>query len=173
MMTGIIIISLISLLFDGVLTNYLPYLINDLTFFIPMFTVITIFLIYPLFYKEHKKYLIYTCILGGIYDLFYTNLFLFDTFLFLLLGLITIYIYKTFDVSKIRVLFHLIFIIALYEILFALCIKIFNLVPISIERLIYKITHSFLLNIIYGYIIHIIISKVAKKKLNYKIYKTN
>ena len=33
MMTGIIIISLISLLFDGVLTNYLPYLINDLTFF--------------------------------------------------------------------------------------------------------------------------------------------
>lgn len=170
-MTSIIVICLISLLMDGLLTNYLPYLVNDLTLFTPMFTVIVVFLIYPLFYKENKKYLIGVFILGCVYDLFYTNLVFFDGLIFLLLGFITIFIYKTFDVTSIRVFIHLTLTIILYESFFAGLIKLFNLVPMSFDRLLFKISHSILLNLIYGFILYLIIRKIVKRKASYKIYK--
>ena len=43
-----IIIIITSIILDGLLTDYLPYLVNDLTLFTPMLTLVTIFIIYPL-----------------------------------------------------------------------------------------------------------------------------
>lgn len=165
-MISIIIISIISIILDGILTNYLPYLVNDLTFFTPMFTVVLTFILYPLFFKNNNKYLIYLFILGIIYDLFYTNLLLFNGFIFVLLGYISIFIYKNFPVTIFRVIFYIILIISIYESMFALLILIFNLVPITFERLIYKISHSIILNVIYGFIIYLIVLKIVNKNRN-------
>ncbi len=164
------IISILSLLLDGILTNYLPYLVNDLTLFTPLLTVVLIFIIYPFFYKNNKNYLIYLFILGTIYDLFYTNLLFFNGIIFTLLGFITLSIYKTFEITKLRLIFYIIFIICLYECSFAFFIKIFNLVPISLEKLIYKIDHSIILNVFYGMIMYFIIEKITKNKKNSKLY---
>ncbi len=162
-MTAIIIISIISIIVDGILTNYLPYLVNDLTLFTPMFTVILTFILYPLFFKNNKNYLIYLFILGIIYDLLYTNLLFFNGFIFVFLGYISIFIYKNFPVTVFRVMFYLILIIIIYESTFALCILIFDLVPITFDRLIYKISHSIILNIIYGLVIYLITLKIVNK----------
>ena len=78
-----IIIIIISLLLDGILSNYLPYLVNDLSLFTSLFTLVSIFIIYPFFKKKEKKYLITIFIIGIIYDLFYTNLLFFNGVLFL------------------------------------------------------------------------------------------
>lgn len=165
-MMPIILISIITIILDGILTNFLPYLVNDLTIFTPMFTVVLTFVLYPLFFKNNKTYLIYLFILGIIYDLFYTNLLFFNGFIFVFLGYISIFIYKNFSVTIFRVIFHLILIITIYESMFALCILIFDLVPITFSRLIYKISHSITLNIIYGFVIYLIILKIVNKNRN-------
>ena len=46
---------IISFIFDGVLTNYLPYLVNDLSLFTPLLTVVSIFILYPLNRKKENK----------------------------------------------------------------------------------------------------------------------
>lgn len=158
-----IIILVISILLDGILTLYLPYLPGNLSLFTPMLTIVSLILIYPFYRKKEKNYFITIFLVGLIYDLLYTNLLFYDAVVFLLLGLIIKKIYKDFDVTNIKISLYIILIIVIYELLFALFIIIFNLVPMTLSRLIYKITHSILLNIIYGETALFIINKVPKK----------
>jgi rod shape-determining protein MreD len=159
----IIIIFIISLLLDGVLTNYLPYLVNDLSLFTPLLTLTSIFIIYPFYKKREKNYFITVFIIGIIYDLFYTNMLFFNAILFLIIGIITKFIYKNFNITYIKLIIYLTIIITIYESLTCLILIIFNLVPVTLYKLFYKISHSLLLNIIYGEILLLIINLIPKK----------
>jgi len=158
-----IIILIISFTLDGILTNFLPYLVNDLSLFTPLLTLVSIFIIYPFYRKKQKNYFITIIILGILYDLFYTNLLLFNASLFTIIGFITKYIYKNFKINYIRIIIYIILIITIYESLTAIILLILNLVPITLNNVIYKITHSIILNIIYTEILYLIINKLPKK----------
>lgn len=158
-----IIIIITSIILDGLLTNYLPYLVNDLTLFTPMLTLVTIFIIYPFYRKKIKKYYLIVFIIGIIYDLLYTNLLFFNAILFLIIAYISRFIHKNYEVTYLRIIIYIPVLIIIYESLTALIILIFNLVPITFERLYYKITHSLLLNIIYVEIITLIINLLPNK----------
>ena len=159
------IIFIISLLLDGILTNFIPYMNSDLSLFTPMFTIVSLILIYPLFKKEKKKYLIYCFIAGLLYDLLYTNLLFLNGLVFLLLGLVIMKIDQLFGNSYIKILINIFVIISIYEILIVLILLIFNLVPLTLDKLLYKIEHSLLLNLIYGEIVYIILNLIPKKYL--------
>ena len=58
---------------------------------------------------------------------------------------------------------HLLIIIVLYELLFVLVLVIFNLVPVTLDKIVYKISHSIILNLIYGEVIYIVLSLLPKK----------
>lgn len=158
-----IIIIIISILLDGILTNILPYTVNNLSIFTPMFTILIPIIIYPFYIKEEKKYLITLIITGIIYDIFYTNLLFFNAIVLFIFGLIIIKLYKNIGYNYIKVLIYSILGIILYELFNTIIILIFNLVPITPYKLFYKISHSLLLNIIYISIIYIIIKKIPKK----------
>ncbi len=158
-----IIIVIISLVLDGILSNFLPYLVNDLSLFTPLFTLVSIFIIYPFFKKKEKKYLITIFIIGVIYDLFYTNLLFFNGILFFIIGLLTIYSYKIYEMNFIKLLVYIIIVISLYEVLTASILLIFNIVSITFYKVIYKISHSLILNIIYGELLYLIIKKIPVK----------
>lgn len=158
-----ITIAIISLILDGILTNFLPSLTNDLSLFTPLLTLVSIFLIYPFFKKKEKKYLIMIFIIGIIYDLLYTNLLFFNASLFLIIAIISIYIYKNFEIDYLKLIIYITIIIVVYELLTVLIIFGYNLVPITLNKVLYKITHSILLNIIYSEIIYFIIKKLPKK----------
>ena len=164
-----IVIVVISLFLDGILTNYLPYLVNDLSLFTPLLTLISIFIIYPFHRKEEKKYFIILFILGITYDLLYTNLLFFNAILFVGIGVLTKYIYKTFEINYFKILIYIPIIIIVYESSIALILLLFNIVPITLYRLIYKISHSLLLNIIYGELLYLIIKVLPKKWKKIKI----
>ncbi len=157
------IIMTISLLLDGLLTNYLPYLINDLTWFTPMLTLVSIFILYPFYRKREKKYLITVFILGMIYDLFYTNLLFFNASLFFMIGYISIKIQKNFDLSYLKIILYTIIVITTYESLTGLFLWLYHIVPITIPKVLYKISHSLILNIIYLEIVYYIIKIIPKK----------
>ena len=161
-MLGIIILA-ISIYLDGFLTLFLPFLPGGLSIFTPMLTIVSIFIIYPLYRKQEKKYFTILFIVGIIYDLLYTNLLFYDSIIFIFLGLIIRKIYKDFTVEHIKLSIHIIILIVVYELLFSFFIIVFNLVPLTITKVAYKITHSILLNIIYGELLYTIISKLPNK----------
>ena len=107
-----ILIMIVSLLLDGIITNYLPYIPNHLSLFTPLLTVITIFIITPLYQKKNKQYYVLLFIFGIIYDLFYTNLLFLNAFLFAGIGFISKYIYKNYELTYIRLIIYLILIIS-------------------------------------------------------------
>lgn len=164
-----LLIIILSLLLDGIITNYLPYLVNDLSLFTPLLTVVSLFIIYPFYRKKESKYFATAFILGIAYDLLYTNLLFFNAILFLIIALVTYLIYKNFELSFFRLILYITVIIILYEVITALIILVFNLTPITVEKLIYKINHSLISNIIYAEIIYILLKLIPKKYLKTSI----
>lgn len=158
-----IVIIIISLLLDGLLTNYLPFLVNNLSLFTPLFTLISISIIYPFYRKKEKEYYSMVFIIGIIYDLCYTNLLFLNAIMFLIIAIVSKYIYKNFEITFFRLIVYTIIIITIYEFITAGIIGILGLVPITIERIIYKITHSIVLNVIYVEIIYLILKLIPKK----------
>ena len=112
MLTSIIL--LISIILDGILTNYLPYLVNDLSLFTPLLTVVSIFILYPLNRKKETKFFILMFIVGIIYDLLYTNLLFLNGLLFFLIAFISKIIYKNFETSYFKLIIYTILIILIY-----------------------------------------------------------
>lgn len=157
------IIMLLSLLLDGILTNYLPYLPNNLSFFTPMLTLVSIIIIYQFYRKDEKKYYINIFILGFIYDLFYTNLLFFNAVLFTIIAIINKKIQKTTSLNFFNILIETIVIIIIYELLTGFILFTYNIVPVTIIKVLYKIIHSILLNVIYIEVLYFILKKIPKK----------
>ena len=164
-----IVLLIISLILDGLLTNYLPYLVNDLSLFTPLLTVVTIFIIYPGFRKRERKYFITIFIVGLVYDLLYTNLLFYNGVLFIVIGLFNIYLNKKIQVNYLTELLILIMNIVVYILLNSLIILICNLTIISIDKIVYVILHSLIINIVYGYILFFIIKRISSKNKKLKL----
>ena len=158
-----LIIVIISLLLDGILTNFLPYLYTNLSIFTPLLTLVSIFMIYQLKKKKERNYFIIIFIIGIIYDLLYTNLLFFNGVLFIVLGLLIKYIYKTYEITPLRLILYLIILISSYESLTGIILLIYNVVPVTFYKVFYKIINSLFLNIIYGELIYLIIYLIPKK----------
>lgn len=162
-MLASIIILIISFILDGVLTNFLPYGVENISLFTPLLTIVALVVIYNFFYHKEKNYYILSFVIGILYDLFYTNLLFLDGLLFLLIAFVITKIYKLVGFNYMWIALDILISIIIYECSFALVIVIFNLVPMSIYRLLYKIGHSIILNIIYGELLYFIIKLLPKK----------
>ena len=162
MITSLIII-IVSILLDGILTNYLPYLYTNLSIFTPLLTLVSIFIIYPFFRKKEKTYFILIFIIGIIYDLLYTKLLFFNGVLFIVIGLLIKYIYKTYEMTPVRIILYIAIIITSYESLTGIILLIYNVVPVTLYKIFYKIINSLLLNIIYGELLYLIIKIIPTK----------
>lgn len=161
-MLPIIIVS-ISLLLDGFLTNILPYTVENLSLLTPSLTLISLLLIYPFYRKKETKYTTLILITGVIYDLLYTNLLFFNAILFYIVIRIMQYIYKNYEINYFTIIINTIIAITTYEVLQVIIISIYNLYPITLYSLVYKIKSSLLLNIIYAELIYFIISIIPRK----------
>lgn len=163
----LIIIS--SFILDIILSNVLPFMKGDLSIFTSLFVPITIYLIYPFYKNQELRYYIESFIIGIIYDLIFTNLLFFDGVIFLIISLVSVKIYKNFIVDKYKNIMYVFLIIILYEFLVASIFLIFNLVPISFYDFIYKISHTLLINVVYGFLLYEIIGSGSRQK---KLFRT-
>ena len=154
-----VIILVISFFLDGILSNFLPYMVGDLSFFTPMLTITSLVVIYPFFTKHKKTYFIICFVTGIIYDFMYTNLLFYNAILFFGVGLLTMLLYRYIRYTWISLLLFIFLGIVGYECMNALVILIFQLVPMTFYRLLCKIIHSLL----YGEVIYLIIWLLPKK----------
>lgn len=158
-----VLIGIISLILEIILSNFLPYLNTDLSLFTPMFSIVSLFFIYSFFKKEKYKYFIFSFIFGIIYDLFFTNLIFFNGILFLGIAFLITLLYENLEINFLNVILEMIIIITVYELLTVFIILIFNLVQVTPLKVLYKISHSLIINIIYGEILYFIIKHLPKK----------
>lgn len=150
-----IILIILSLLLDG----YLSTIISSSSYFLPLLTLTTIYLIYPKYNKKIRSYKLIVIIVGLIYDLLYTNLLLFHAVIFYILSFLIIHIYKNYSQTKLTTILSLIILIVVYELLVASIFFIFQVSTITFIKLITKIFKSLLLNIIYALVLTPILKK--------------
>lgn len=155
----IYILILISIYLDGLLTIYLASFFNNLSIFTPLFTLITIGILGFNLKDKKNKYLTISFVVGLIYDLLYTNILFLNSFLFLIIALITIRIINRYSFNFFKLIIYLLTVIIVYEfIYFLLIIIIYPKIYTPID-LIYKISHSLLLNIVYGEFLYFLLEK--------------
>lgn len=164
-----ILIIISSFILDIILSNVLPFMKGDLSIFTSLFVPITIYLIYPFYKNQELRYYIESFIIGIIYDLIFTNLLFFDGVIFLIISLVSVKIYKNFIVDKYKNIMYVFLIIILYEFLVASIFLIFNLVPICFYDFVYKISHTLLINVVYGFLLYEIIGSGSRQK---KLFRT-
>lgn len=157
-------ILIISFVLEGLLSNFLPYMVQNITYFNPLFTLVSICLIYPFYQKDRKKYYLLAGLIGFLYDLFYTNLLFLNMYLFIITAFLVHCFYKKIRISKWTFPLLLICMITLYQGIYILLLVIFNVVPITLDNAIYWISHSYILNIVYGQILYLIIEHIPKKR---------
>ncbi len=169
-MISSIVIIVISLILDGLLSNFLPFMVGNLSFFTPLFTVMSVFLIYPFFKKKEKiTYFIMIAITGIFYDLLYTNLLFFHAIIFAILGAIVILLYRYLDINFLMVLIESIILIFLYQGITTFLFFVMSVVPVSFSDFLYLVEHTLLINIIYTQIGYFIIRLLPKKYLGLSI----
>ena len=164
-----IVILVISFLLDGVLSNFLPYMVGDLSLFTPMLTIVSLVIIYPFFTKKKRNYFIICFVLGLVYDFMYTNLLFYNAILFLGLGVIIMFLHRYIRLNWLSLLLFISLAIIGYEAMNVIIILIFQLVPMTFYRFLYKISHSLLLNLIYGELLYLIIILIPKKYKKFAI----
>ena len=164
-----ILIIISSFILDIILSNVLPFMKGDLSIFTSLFVPITIYLIYPFYKNQELRYYIESFIIGIIYDLIFTNLLFFDGVIFLIISLVSVKIYKNFIVDKYKNIMYVFLIIILYEFLVVSIFLIFNLVPICFYDFVYKISHTLLINVVYGFLLYEIIGSGSRQK---KLFRT-
>lgn len=82
MMILAIILTILSILIQGTMSNYIGYTYQSLSFFSTLYTLITLLIIYPHF-ENKKKHFIILVVSGIIIDFAYTDVFLLNTCLFI------------------------------------------------------------------------------------------
>lgn len=154
----IIFISMISFFLDGIISKYVSF--NSL--FLPLFTLVSIILIYPYFNNNNFRYFRYIAILGLLYDIVYMNLLFYNFFVFMILGFINIFISYLLSHRLYINLFITVISIILYRLINYIYMLIIgdNCSFILFFKSVYS---SLILNIIYCIIIYLITEGYSKK----------
>ena len=156
----IVVVLLISFILEGIVSNLVP--VNSL--FIPLFSIVSLLVTYPLFNDNRIKYLIYSGTLGLLYDLVYTSTPFINTFTFVITALIITFICRYITINKLNLIFIIIFVLLFNQTINYLLICLFRYRIFNSNTLIEGLYSSLILNVIYSYILYIIIEIINKKR---------
>lgn len=156
----IVVVLLISFILEGIVSNLVP--VNSL--FIPLFSITSLLVTYPLFNDNRIKYLIYSGTLGLLYDLVYTSTPFINTFTFVITALIITLVCRFITINKLNLIFIVLFGLLFNQTINYLLICLFRYRIFNSNTLIEGLYSSLILNVIYSYILYIIIEIINKKR---------
>lgn len=160
----IILIILVSFYLEGILSN-----IINISFLIPLFTILSLIIIYPYLYNRKKNYFIICFIIGLLYDIGYTDTLFLNAIIFLLIGYIIHLINIVITNNWFNVVIISLFIITIYRIITYLVLIFINYITPNLNILINSILNSILINIIYIIVTFKITDRISRKKGIYKM----
>lgn len=163
-MIVIIIYTIISFLLDGLLSNYMSINIIDPSYFRTIYSIISLVIIYN-YFDNNTKYLKILLVLGMFFDIVYTNTFLLNVVIFLIIYLIIKKINIFIPNNIFTINLKSILSITIYHILSYLILLLSNYHNYSIRLLTLILSRSIIVTIIYTTISYLVL-----KKIYFKIY---
>lgn len=157
-----IALILITILIDFIISYFIPVSFNNLNYFYPMLLIVLIVYLYSKI--TDKKYIKLVFIMGIIYDLLYSYIFMLNAFLFLLFAKIIKKINKYIEINNIVSIILIIIFIFLYDFSLFLIVYLTKYNLVTFSDLLYKFTHSLILNISFYLILSIVLKNVKFKK---------
>ena len=150
-----LIVSIIILFLDGIIVYYMPSYFNKLNYFYPM---LTISFISFLSFRYQDNYFI-IIFLGLMYDLLYSNILFYNIIIFLLLSIINTKIKRYFKSNLLLFIIITIFNICLYDSISFILVLLTDYQSVSIMDLLYKFSHSIVLNIMSVFVFFFLFKK--------------
>ncbi len=164
-----ITLVIISFLLDAVLFSSL----NQNTLLCPLFSLLSLLIIYPLLSGERNKFLLVSGILGIFYDICYANTLFLNVFLFVGIGYFIVTVMKKLSVNILNTYLIGMTIVCLYRMIHCLFFVLLGFSKWSFSLLIQSIVSSIILNSFYLIIFYFITKKIRLKLRNkkYKLLK--
>ena len=157
-------ILIISLLVQSIFSNFLNI---HISFFNPLFSLSALIIIYP-YYKNKRKFFITVFIFGICYDVLFSGFILIHSFLFLLIGVIIMIMYKLWNSLLLNIIIFQIITIIVYQNFYYFIITIIDKLSWNSLMIFKLVMQSLLANIIFISLLYLITEKISKK---YKIRK--
>ncbi len=139
---------LISIILDITASTLITSTYQNINYLFPQILVSSLTISYLLI-KNKKLYFIIITLLGLIYDILYSDIFLINTYFFLLQGLFLQALYKNKEQTPLNVSLISILTFIFYDIYIFFTLILLKEETFKITELYYKISHSLILNIIY------------------------
>lgn len=155
----VLIISLLVIILDGVLVYYIPSYFNNISYLYPM---LTISMIPFISINKKKKYYFYGIFLGVIYDLLYSNILFYNVILFVFLISIDRLVIKNYKSSLCLFILLSLLNIVIYDSINFLLVILTNYQIVTVYDLLYKISHSLILNIMSVFVCWFLCKKSIK-----------
>jgi len=160
------IFLIISFLFEGLISNYISSSFSSLNLFSTLYTLIALVVIYPYFYNE-KKYYILLIIFGLLLDIVYTNTFMLNIFLFIIISLIIKILNFILPENILMMNLISIFSVILYHTLSYVILTVINYNTYPISLLLDICINSIIMTVIYTSVIYFL-AKVLFNKFDMK-----
>ena len=150
-----IIIAVISILLENLFNIYL----SSFRIMTPLFTLLSLIFIFPYFKNSKKEFLIFSFFLGLIYDLLFTNFYILNSILFLIISFFIFYILKTHNYNYFIIIYNSLFVIFFYNVLLFLIFNFFNYINYTIFDLSYILRNFLIGNLSYVTILYFILKR--------------
>ena len=159
-----VIYSIISFLIDGLISNYTSIDIANPSYFRTIYSLIALIIIYN-FFDNENKYLKILLVIAILFDIVYTNTFLLNIIIFLLIYLVIKKINIIIPNNLLTINIKSLIAIFLYHILSYIILLLVNYNNYPIRILFIILVRSITMTIIYTTISYLIM-----KKIYYKLY---
>ena len=154
------IIIFISFILDLYLSLYSQLIFN----FIPLFTIVSLLIIYPFYYKNNNYYYKICLITGLLYDLLFTNTLILNMLLFLFMGLIISALYNNKENNILYGLLFNSFILLSYHLSIIIILILINYLSFSFLSIMSELLSVLIINNLYYIFIYLLINKILIKK---------
>lgn len=163
-----IIINLLSFFLDGIISLF----IDKNSIFIPLFSIMSLIVCYPLL-KNKRKIIIIGTILGLLYDIVYTQKLFTNTIIFFVISLLVLYYFRYLRFNTFNSTLLSIIIIIFYRCLSYFTFILFSDAILNIKLLFRSIYSSFIFNLLYVFSFNCVyyLLKIQDKKPDKYIFK--
>ena len=155
----IYLILIVSFLLDGILFSLFSFT-NPVS---PLFSLLSLLIIYPYCDTNKKSYYMYPIVMGILYDITYSNSLFLNTLIFTGFSYILIRIFKLFTINFVNVLVIGTISIIIYRVVAFAFMYMIGIIDFNVETLIESISYSFISNYIYLIILYFTVSLIASK----------
>ena len=155
-----VIIMLISLALESIINLNISFT----SYLVPLFSLLSLILIYKILKYSKKEYFIFAIVSGFIYDLVFTNFYVLNSVLFLLNSFIIYFYFKKMKYNLLNIILITIICSSMYNLMLFTLFNLFSYSTYSFLDFSYILGHFIIINVIYIILGYILLNKTKLKE---------